>query len=337
MTERVVTSFAGGASSRVVWVALAAVALSLAGCGASTLPAGRGLYWSYTDAQLQAEGYPDAQHDYSRVDWSVLHDAEGVAYGPRSYVEGKLVLDHSGLERTDTYLQSRWVRLYRSDCCDEWLLAHFLEILDLCWYDATQILGYTPDRRIEVYSPKDLDDYREVTGHDFWVTHTVRGSSIVVEPITVLFQRTLAGHAARAAMVEAFLDMQCHGALPPWFREGLSSYVAEEGPEHLSFVGEFRPHRDVLVSPAEMKRDVFPLVDREKGRIARYNAFLMVWHLSEQYGFDGIRTLLRTVAEGEDFAAAVHTVYGMDEPALEAMLDPRRLGEPTTTMIPRHR
>ena len=149
----------------------------------------------------------------------------------------------------------------------------------------------------------------------------------------MLFRRTLAGHAAYAAIGEALIEMETHGSAPDWLRVGLASYLAQEGFEHLSFMGEFRPTRNtVLLPPTEVMSGLVPFASRETGRIARYNAFLMVWYLSENHGFDQVVELLARLDEGMGFAAAVEQTYGVDVPTLLAAINPVMRGEPTTTM-----
>lgn len=317
------------------------VLVTLAGCGPTGAPSpntepgeGRGLFWSWSADQLANEGYPGSPVErYSSPEWGLLYDDEGVPYGPKSYYSGRERLDHPRLEVTEEYLQSSWVRVPRSACCTEPLLGHYLEICDLAWMDLTRELEYTPSARITVFSPADLDEYLSVTGTDFAQSFVVADKALVVQPIDVLFRRTLAGHVAYAGLGEVMIRSLTHGTAPPWLQTGVASYLAQEGFEHLSFVGEFRPQRaSVLLTPAQVAADLVPFTSREAGRIARYNAFLMAWHLSENHGFDRVVALLHALGDGQLFADAVQTVYGVDEASLLAAIDPTVLGEPTTTM-----
>ena len=98
-------------------------------------------------------------------------------------------------------------------------------------------------------------------------------------------------------------------------------------------MAEFRPRREsILLTPAQVIADLVPFEERETARVARYNAFLMAWHLSEKHGFDRIVQLLDRMGAGMSFAESVQAVYGVDESALLAAIDPTVLGEPTTTM-----
>ncbi len=310
--------------------------LSLAGCSSSrSFQPGRGLYWSWSEERLEKEGYPGREDNYSSREWGVLYDEAGIAYGPRSYYEGRTRLEHPYLTVTDDYLESRWIRIYRSGCCTEALLGHYLEICDLAWKDLSEKLRFVPDTRLVIIPTKDLDEYQRWTAREFWVTNMVQGESIVMSPVDVLFRRTLAAHAAFGAVTKAILDLKCHGQIPMWLREGLASYLAEEGYEHLNFMQEFRAKRQILQHPEWVSQHIYPLRDREEGRIARYNAFLMSWTLVEELGLTALQDALDLVEEGAHFESAVETVYGMRYDEWLHRLDPVLNGEPTTTIPPR--
>lgn len=317
------------------WI-LPLLLLGLVGCGTTKAPtAGRGLYWSWGEQRLQNEGYPGRTDAYSSPQWGVLYDDEGIPYGPRSYYEGTKRLDHPHLIVTEGSVESRWLRVQSSDCCTESLLGHYLEICDLAWVDLTSKLGFVPADKLNVRTSANNAGWTSDTGREFWMTHIVDGPSILLSPVDVLFRRTLAAHTAFASIAQSLLDLKTHGRIPMWLREGISSYVAQEGFEHLSFMGEFRLKRSVLMTPTEVERHVYPLVDRENGRIARYNSFLMVWHLSETWGWGRLRQVLDQVEAGGDFHDVVEEVYGMEFEDWIAALDPTVNGEPTT-VTPQH-
>ncbi len=310
---------------------LAVLGLLVSPAFAQEPSAGRGLFYRVLD-HVATQGYPDNQSDFADADWGVLYDENNVPYGPRSYYQDSVKQENSNLNITEALMETPWVRVNRSGCCSEMLMAQFLEVLDLQWHEMRDLLNYTPDRKINALVPAALPDYQAVTGREYWFTHEVNGDHIVFEPIDILVRRTLYGHVARAAMVQSFIDLKCHGLAPPWFREGLSSYLAEEGLEHLSFMGEFRPNREILLSSLDTIKGVYPLLERESARVARYNAFLMVWHLSENYGWDRVVALLDAMENGVDFAAAVDTVYGVEYARLLELIDPIERGEPTTVI-----
>ena len=311
---------------------LAAASLLVTGCGSSMPAPDRGLYWAYTEERLETEGYPDFKHDFSSLEWGVLFDDEGVTYGPRAYFVNQAAAGPPVPDVTDEYLESRWVRVHESTCCGPALIGHYLEICDLAYVEVSEQLRMESPPKLTVFGADDADHWRRLSGREFWVTHLVVGRSIFVQPISMMFRRTLAGHVAYASIAQALLDEKTHGRIPMWLREGISSYLSEEGFEHLSFMAEFRA-RDlpVLMTPAEVERHVYPLVDRTQGRIARYNAFLMVWHLSETWGWERVQDLLDLVEQGARFDDAVEQIYGVDQQTWLAAIDPTVLGEPTRT------
>ena len=318
------------------WIPICLSLVVLAGCGSPppTLHTGRGLYWAWSPERLENDGYPGSGPEkYSSSEWGLLYDVDGISYGPKSFFDGRNRLEHEYLEITDEYLQSRWIRIPNSACCTESLLGHYLEICDLAWMDLTTQLKFAPGQRINIYSPEDMEGYFAVTGAEFAQTFVVSASTVIVQPIDVLFRRTLAGHTAYAAIGEALITMETNGSAPAWLQTGLASYLAQEGFEHLSFMGEFRPTRNtVLLTPIEVMSGLVPFASRETGRVARYNAFLMAWYLCENHGFDQVVELLARLGEGVGFAAAVERTYGVDVGTLLAAIDPTLLGEPTTNM-----
>jgi hypothetical protein len=150
----------------------------------------------------------------------------------------------------------------------------------------------------------------------------------------ILWKRTLALHAVRNGVVLAFLDLKCHGLVPHWLRQGLASYLAQEGSILENFVDEFRWRREVLWSPQTVMQHIHPLHVREEGRIALYNSFLMTWNLAESYGWNRIQDLLDLMEQGIVFEAAVPPVYGVSAERLLELLDPREFGEPTEPKSP---
>lgn len=295
------------------------------------LSEGRGYYWNRSAERLAEDGYPDGQHRYRDPNASMLLDADGIPYGKGSYFQGAEALEHPYLELGEDYLESaRGIRLWHSGCCTVPLLGNALELLDQALVELQEQLQLDLPTKLNVYTPADLEEYARLTGREYWVTHVVEGNNIVLEPVDVLYRRMLVGHATRAAVALALLDLNTHGQLPPWLREGLSSYLAEEGREHVMLVQQFRlAGVPVLLAPEQVVRDISPLVDLQAGRLARYNAFLMVWQLSERHGFARVRELLGRLSQGSTFEAACRQVYGLGHEALLERLDPREFGEPS--------
>jgi hypothetical protein len=321
------------------WIAALPALLGCAGRPAASTAAelapGRGLFAQRSVEWIATHGYPDEQQRYRRPDWGQLYDENGVPYGPGTFVKGNTPVEsHPQLTRSDEFVESPWVRVRRTRCCAEDLQHHLLEIFDLHWHDMRRLLQYAPQMKIEVYSPATIEDWNRESGLSFEFTQLVHGSFIALEPAGVLLQRTILGHATRASMAMAFLDLKCRGNLPHWFREGLASYLAEEGNDHVNFMEQWRlAGKDVLWPPDKTLSYIYPLADRENGRIARYNVFLMLWHLAEGYGFERIQELLGKIEQGALFDEASRAVYGMSERELLNFLDPRHRDEPSRVLV----
>jgi hypothetical protein len=305
---------------------------------AAELTPGRGLFFRYDAKTLQADGYPDRQHASFfwrggvEGNWGILYDEDNVPYGPNTYFHWEEPLDHPYFAMTDSTLEGRWFVMNRPAGMNPAQHGHFMELLDLSYHDLCELLDTRPTTKIHVFGASTLEEYRALTGHDFWVPMVADATFILVCPTDVLDRRTLLAHTARAAVAKSLLNWKCHGGLPPWLREGLVSYLSEEGNELLNYVNFYRPHLDSVLWPVErVNQNLVPLTgDGSLGRVAQYNAFLMTWHLAETFGFARVRQVLDILQEGRSFAAAVQEVYGRDEDALIKLIDPRTLGEPIT-------
>ncbi len=324
-------------SSKGLVLVLAIACLVFVGGCASTggMPQpGMGLYPAFDAPRIAEKGYPnDLNQPYwwpagSQGEWGILYDDEGVPYGPNTYYHFKTRLDHPDLVVTDSTMTGRWFTVNRSAGVREEMTGRWLELHDLFHEDMKDALHFKPEGKIQIYAAPTLIDYKRVTGKDFWVTQVVDGPFIAYEPIGILWTRTLALHAIRNGVATSFLDMKCHGNLPHWLRSGLASYLAEEGGVLEDFMNQFRSYRPVLLSSREVVRTIYPLTDKESGRIAQYNAFLMAWHLAQDYGWDKVVQLLDLLQQGALFEEAVPQVYGVGVPRLLELLDPQTLGDP---------
>jgi hypothetical protein len=251
-----------------------------------------------------------------------------VPYGPNTYYHFTKRLDHPDLVVTDSTMTGRWFTVNRSANVREEMTGRWLELHDLFHEDMKDALHFTPQGKIQIYAAPTLVDYKRVTGKDFWVTQVVDGPFIAYEPIGILWSRTLALHAIRNGVATSFLDMKCGGNLPHWLRSGLASYLAEEGGVLEDFMNQFRTDGSVLLSSQEVLRTIYPLTDKETGRIAQYNAFLMAWNLAQNYGWDRVVQLLDLLQQGVLFEKAVPEVYGVSVSRLLELLDPQKLGDP---------
>ena len=304
-------------SSKFLVVASGLVSLLLSSGCATTggMPSpGLGLYPSFDAPRVAEKGYPnDLNQPYwwpadTQGEWGILYDEQGVPYGPNTYYHFKTRLNHPDLVVTDSTMTGRWFTMNRPPNLAEEMVGRWLELHDLFHQDMKDALHFTPEGKIQIYAASTLPDYKKVAGKDFWVTQVVDGPFIAYEPVRILWSRTLALHAIRNGVATSFLDMKCHGLLPQWLRSGLGSYLAEEGGVLEDFMDQFRTNRSVLLSPQEVMRTIYPLTDKESGRIAQYNAFLMTWNLAQSYGWSKVVQLLDLLEQGVIFEEAVPQV-----------------------------
>lgn len=313
---------------------------TVAGSGADTpatapagaLTPGRGLFASYARERLPTEGFPNPHTvEYFSEEWGVLYDAQGQPYGPNSLYVLDRQVGNPRLTVSDSTISNGRIRIARNAAAVEPVFGHFLELMDLALHDLSGALRVAPAGLIEADFAVDLDAYRARWGREYWLTHVVDAKAapqIVFEPVDVLFARKIAPFAAHNAVAQLLLQQKCGDALPPWLYFGLSSYLAAEGNMLVSFVNEFRERRPVLLAPEQTNQHLRPLVDREQGRVALYNAFLMAWHLCESWGFERVRTLLDALGQGASLDDAAQAAYGREWPEVTAMVDPRVAGEP---------
>ena len=296
--------------------------------------AGNGLYSGYDAARLAKAGYPnDLNQPYwwpegKEGEWGILYDDQGVPYGPNTYYHFRTRLDHPDLVVTDSTMTGRWFTMNRHERSEEVMFGRWLELHDLAYEEFRSELRYDLPQKIQIYVAPTLADYKKMSGKDYWVTQVADGPFIAYEPMRTLWARRLALHAIRNGVALSFLDLKCHGLLPAWLRQGLASYLAQEGNVLEDYMNQFRADREVLWSPSKVMLYIHPLYDRDDGRIALYNAFLMTWHLAENYGWSKIQDLLDLLEQGTLFHEAVQEVYGVSEERLLQLVSPQTMGDP---------
>jgi len=298
---------------------------------AADLPPGTGFH-DVDPETLREYGYPDDQHGFYDGTWGILYDEDGVAFGPGAFYEETNRVMHPHFSVDEEKLESRWVVLHRSGCCSEALHGRFLELLDLAYFDMTDALGFHPDKKFQAYGTTDFAEYQRIA-KGWYSPWRADGTTLVFLDVPNLFKSTIIGHVTRNAIVDGLLDLKCHGRLEPWFQFGVGSYLAQEGFEHLSYVLQYRGQRDVLLSPEQLMRWIHPQEEFGDARLARYNAYLVVWHLAENHGWDRVLRITDLVEAGRSFQDAIQEEYGLSMEEFWERFDPRVLGEPTTTAI----
>jgi len=290
----------------------------------------------FSAEELAAHGFPDHQHRYFWPGYAAPRDADGREYGLGSLCSGIV-----SKERPDLVVEPGLLRLgryelaYKADAAPCYV-APFLGLCEMAERDLARVLQLTPPERLRIVSPDDTEAYTARTGLGMWRMYDLEGDTCVVQPVGILARRTLIGHAAWDMIARWTLEREVGGRLPLWLRDGTASWFAEMGVHLVNYTAQMRlAGMPVLQSPAETDAVLAapPLADDEADRFAfrraRYNAFLMVWHLVEHRG--GVATLsalLQSVRDGADPDSACRSLYGEGLADLTASLDPREIGEP---------
>ncbi len=295
-------------------------------------------------ADLAAAGFPDHMHAWHWPGWQPPVDAAGRPYGPGTLcVHGRLSDRPDLVSNPGSQRFGPWILVHNPayKACD---ILSFMEVLDLAQHTVTDLLDLAPTDSLTVLNPDNLKQFRAMGGVGTWYLYRREGAKALIEPIGTLQSRTLDGHAAFMMATDWTLATALPVTLPPWLRDGLAGYLAEDGADLVSYMAEFRAQGPILY-PHELvdavlggKPDADPAVDRERFRKASYGAFLMTWELVENRGgLDALRSFLHLVKDGTPLDEASRRVYGLDMAGLARSLDPVELGEPEGLALdPRH-
>ncbi len=285
--------------------------------------------------QLATAGFPDHKHAQYWSGWQVLHDAQGVEYGPGTWCEGKQLKPRPDLIVEPAVKRAGPFAIYHNPgygVCD---MVQFLELLDWAGHEVPPLLGLELPDSLAVLNPDNLPRYTEMTGYGMWRLYKLEGDRVIMEPWPILQSRTLDAHAAFMLVTDWILQDRFGDALPPWFRQGLVEYCGEDGQHLVNYMAQFRTDGPVTMPPALVDAlltrgpDADPQKDREVYRKACYSAFLMVWELAENRGgLQAVRECLDLMTGGDDFSTAAVAVYGLDAEELAASLDATVMGEP---------
>ncbi|MFO7654486.1 MAG: hypothetical protein R6X25_11810 [Candidatus Krumholzibacteriia bacterium] len=286
-------------------------------------------------AELQAAGYPDHHHAYFWPGYVPPAGADGTPRGFGSLCEGLVPLERPGAVLGDDEACRGQVRLRFAPGGPPCRVVPLLELTHLALDDLQDWLGLRRADTLTVLCPADVPEYQARTGYGTWRLFARQPAGYVVQPVHVLAQRTLLGHAAYQLAADWLLDGHGGERLPEWLRAGITEYLAENGVHLVNYMAEFRPRGSVLLSAASADSllaagvDPDPGRDRQLFRQASYSAFLMTWHLVEERGgLAALGRFLGRVSAGDDPDVAARAVYGADLADLADQLDPLRTGEP---------
>lgn len=291
----------------------------------------------FTPAELAAAGYPDHKYVFAYPGYEPFVDGEGEPYGPLSlHRPPGPIQPRDGLILADGEIRYRGVRLRHDPAKQTATVIPMVEMLDWARRDLAALLAHEAHDTLLVEDTVDLADYRRRTGYGFHRPYRDQDGRAVLQPAQMLMARGLASYTAfHLVAVRLLEDLAGGRPLPIWLREGLASYLAEEGNNHLSFVARYRAEHPVVVPPDEVRRVLGgpPLDDDQADalqvRVASHSAFLMAWELVENRGgLKTVRELLVRIGRGEDPDDVCRSLYGTDLAGLAASLDATTRPEP---------
>jgi len=292
----------------------------------------------YDADELARNGYPDHQHGYFWPGWLPPLDEHGEPYGFGSFCTGLHSRDRVGFTAKPGLVSFAPFSLEFNAEAEPCLVAPFLGFCEMALIDAQALLGLAPVGELQMNTPDSMDMYTAMTGNGPWRMFSYRSGTAVMQPVGILARRTLIAHAARDVVTLWLLDVNGGERLPAWFREGLSAWVAEMGVHLCNYMASYRLDGDVLWTPDRIETVLSspaasdPEADRRDYRMARYGAFLMVWHLVENHGgLEPLREVLASVSQGTDPDAAFREAYDLGLAELTTLLDPVTAGEPIGT------
>ena len=139
--------------------------------------------------------------------------------------------------------------------------------------EITARYGWPAPAPIELRVYPDLDTFRNATGEPGWVAARTTGHRIELQPATPR-DATL-----RHELLHVFVDSQATAALPVWFREGLTDYLAN-------------PVSPASTVPTDLA--IRQTADQPRARLAYTAATQKVAALIHQYGFPTVLSWLKS-------------------------------------------
>lgn len=189
------------------------------------------------------------------------------------------------------------------------------EQLDQVSYD----LRFVPEKRILVILHETREELRGAFGWPesedamgvYWggVVRVLSPKAWVdTNDIDVISARFRAESTLGHEFTHLLLDYMTQGNYPRWFSEGLAQYEEYLISGHV-WTEPYMDGKPPYYSYSEMA-GFENLDDQAKA----YNqAFLMVYYMARQYGWEKMIGLLNALSSGQSFGAAVNTVYGIAE------------------------
>lgn len=183
--------------------------------------------------------------------------------------------------------------------------------------------GDAPEDRLIIICPEDMEHFKELTGRDWWYYGDFRADSLTLQPVYVLFKRGIDELAISHEYYQWALSKLTRYGAPRWLEEGVASYLSNEGRLLTAQVREF-PADSVWMSPQRVDDVLVKEETKRDARTAYYHAYTMVMGIIDSWGEDGLKSMVRAMAEGYDMDEACRKVFDMPYADLLKKIGPKR-------------
>jgi hypothetical protein len=169
--------------------------------------------------------------------------------------------------------------------------------------------GRDPADHLTVVCAETMPGFSDDTGLPWYVYAKVGRDEVVIQPIDVLYVRTLGEIAVQRTYYEWGINRLSAGRSPQWLKHGLSSLLAGEEQVLENQLGEFKD------SPAKMPLDKIETAlrkkkDRKAYRIAMYDAWRMARRLVAAHGEEKVAEVVLLLGREKKRDRAFETVFG---------------------------
>lgn len=169
--------------------------------------------------------------------------------------------------------------------------------------------GRDPAESLVVVCAETMPEFSDDTGLPWYVYAKVGVDEIVLQPIDVLYVRTLAEEAVQRTYHEWGIGRLSAGRAPEWLKNGLSSLLAGEDQVLENQMKEFAG------SPAKLSHDEIEKAlrkkdDRRAYRIALYDAWRMVRRLTAAHGEEKLAEVIVLMGSEKKRDKAFQAVFG---------------------------
>jgi hypothetical protein len=216
-------------------------------------------------------------------------------------------------EKTGGVIASEEIELrYPGTRMGKYLSDYIFDIASVAYKKVKKEIGKPADGRIVLVGTKNMEDYMFRTTKDWWYYGIQRGDTIIFEPFGIMVNRHIAKIAITQKIAQMALSRLSNGNIPLWLKESIASEIAGEQLILEQQVGEFRVKNiPVRYSPEEVDVALGEAMDRQKTRIAFWNAYRMLVNVVKSYSMEEVMDFVKILGKVDDLDRASKDVFGI--------------------------